>query len=77
MNFSRRSFLKSAASVAPLLAWEPLLLAQGLERAHEGAADVIIVGAGVGGCAAAWAACRAGLRVILTEETDWIGGQPC
>jgi hypothetical protein len=33
------------------------------------------VGGSVGGCAAALAACRAGLRVVLTEATDWIGGQ--
>lgn len=38
-------------------------------------ADVIIAGGGLGGCAAAIAACRNGLKVILTEETDWIGGQ--
>lgn len=38
-------------------------------------ADVVIVGGGTGGCAAALAAARNGLRVILTEETDWIGGQ--
>lgn len=38
-------------------------------------ADVVIVGGGLGGCAAALAACRNGLRVILTEETDWLGGQ--
>jgi hypothetical protein len=38
-------------------------------------ADLAIVGGGFGGCAAALAACRAGLDVILTEETDWIGGQ--
>src|SRR4030095_2309943 len=38
-------------------------------------ADVIIVGGGLGGCAAAPAAARWGLSVILTEETDWIGGQ--
>lgn len=37
--------------------------------------DVLIVGGGVGGIAAALAAARAGCRVILTEETDWIGGQ--
>jgi hypothetical protein len=29
----------------------------------------------VGGCAAALAAARNGLRVVLTEETDWLGGQ--
>ena len=38
-------------------------------------ADVIIIGGGLGGCAAALAACRNGLNVILTEETDWLGGQ--
>lgn len=37
--------------------------------------DILIVGAGVGGCAAALAAARNGFRVVLTEETDWIGGQ--
>ncbi len=38
-------------------------------------ADIAIIGGGVGGCAAALAALRRGLRVILTEETTWIGGQ--
>lgn len=38
-------------------------------------ADVVIVGGGLGGCAAALAALRNSLTVILTEETDWIGGQ--
>ena len=37
--------------------------------------DILIVGAGMGGTAAALAALRLGRRVILTEETDWIGGQ--
>lgn len=45
------------------------------EGGRERAADLVVVGGGVGGCAAALAACRAGMRVILTEETDWIGGQ--
>lgn len=38
-------------------------------------ADVVIIGGGLGGCASALAACRNGLSVIMTEETDWIGGQ--
>jgi hypothetical protein len=38
-------------------------------------ADVLIVGAGVGGCAAALAATALGYHVVLTEPTDWIGGQ--
>ncbi|MEF3304666.1 FAD-dependent oxidoreductase [Paenibacillus sp. GYB003] len=38
-------------------------------------ADVAVVGGGVGGCAAALAAARMGKSVVMTEETDWIGGQ--
>jgi hypothetical protein len=45
------------------------------ENARELAADVVIAGGGLGGFAAAIAALRNGLHVILTEETDWIGGQ--
>ncbi len=37
--------------------------------------DIVVAGGGVGGFAAALAACRNGMRVVLTEETDWIGGQ--
>jgi hypothetical protein len=37
--------------------------------------DVLIVGGGTGGCAAAMAVCALGLSVVMTEETDWIGGQ--
>jgi NADPH-dependent 2,4-dienoyl-CoA reductase/sulfur reductase-like enzyme len=37
--------------------------------------EVLIVGGGLGGVAAALAALRLGRRVILTEETDWLGGQ--
>lgn len=43
--------------------------------ARELPCDVAIIGASVGGCAAAIAALRSGARVILTEETDWVGGQ--
>lgn len=38
-------------------------------------ADVVIAGGGVGGCAAALSALRTGKTVVMTEETDWIGGQ--
>ena len=44
-------------------------------RAREIEADVAVIGGGVGGCSAALALARNGLRVVLTEETDWIGGQ--
>jgi hypothetical protein len=38
-------------------------------------ADLVVAGGGLGGFAAAMAALRKGLSVIMTEETDWIGGQ--
>jgi hypothetical protein len=37
--------------------------------------DLLVAGGGMGGCAAALAACRAGKSVVVTEETDWLGGQ--
>ena len=37
--------------------------------------DVLIVGGGLDGMAAALAALRGGKRVILTEEYEWLGGQ--
>ncbi|WP_278478706.1 FAD-dependent oxidoreductase [Tannerella forsythia] len=45
------------------------------EEANELRSDVVIIGGGFGGCATALAACRNGLNVVMTEETDWIGGQ--
>ncbi len=42
---------------------------------NDSSCDILIVGGGTGGCAAAMSACSMGLRVVLTEETDWIGGQ--
>ncbi|KRV46465.1 FAD-dependent oxidoreductase [Wenjunlia vitaminophila] len=38
-------------------------------------ADVLVVGGGTGGVAAALGALRVGRTVILTEEYDWLGGQ--
>jgi hypothetical protein len=37
--------------------------------------DVAVIGGGTGGIAGALAALRAGARVLLSEETDWVGGQ--
>ena len=37
--------------------------------------EIAIIGGGLGACAAALAAARSGRRVILTEETHWLGGQ--
>ncbi len=75
MRIPRRSFLRTTGSLLPLAGYTSRLWSQTPRPGSEETADVVIGGGGVGGCAAALAACRAGLRVILTEETDWIGGQ--
>ena len=62
---SRRSFLQLSGSG---------LLAV-LHTDSEWEADIAIIGGGTGGCAAALAALRMNQRVVLTEETEWIGGQ--
>jgi hypothetical protein len=74
---NRRAFL-SLSAITPLA---HLLPAYGQTRdvlkppEVELKADLVIIGAGVGGIACAIAAARNGLKVILTEEYDWIGGQ--
>jgi len=42
---------------------------------NERQADIAVIGGGLGGIAAALSALRAGRRVILTEESPWLGGQ--
>ena len=80
---NRRAFLHSVSASAATASVTPFLWqAQAAETSsrrraerNELAADLVIAGGGLGGCAAALSALRNGLRVILTEETDWIGGQ--
>jgi len=72
---NRRSFLRATTVALPLTGLSNARLTFAAAPGRELRADVVIVGGGVGGCAATLAACEAGLNVILTEETDWIGGQ--
>ena len=65
----RRAFAQAGAGALASLV-VPLL-----GEGREFSADVVIVGASLGGCAAALSVLQQGLSVILTEETDWIGGQ--
>jgi hypothetical protein len=80
----RRSFISSLAlgtgalTVSPLIAGASKAENARVKIAENGKifeADLIIAGGGMGGCAAALAALRNGLTVVMTEETDWIGGQ--
>src|SRR5690625_7782894 len=41
----------------------------------ERSADLVVIGGGLGGVAAALTAARLGRRVILTEADSWLGGQ--
>ncbi|MEC3880035.1 FAD-dependent oxidoreductase [Parapedobacter sp. 10938] len=80
----RRNFLETLAVSSGLFAVAPLssLSAQAAVKqikksdgTEQLEADVVIAGGGLGGFAAAMAALRNGQSVIMTEETDWIGGQ--
>ena len=75
----RRAFLEgSVIGLAGLLAagrGVPLAGAATVLKRRAIAADVVILGGGLGGCAAALAALRNGRTVVMTEPTDWIGGQ--
>ncbi len=64
---NRRKFLQYSASLLAV----PSLYG----NARELECEIAVIGGGVGGFAAALAALRNGRRVILTEETRWIGGQ--
>jgi hypothetical protein len=44
-------------------------------EAGEAVCEILVVGGGMGGASAALAAARSGRRVLLVEETDWLGGQ--
>lgn len=77
MPLSRREFLGTAFGAGWLgpLVFSAAPPTSREQKGRELKADVVIIGGSLGGCAAALAALRNGLRVIMTEETDWIGGQ--
>lgn len=75
---NRRGLLRrigGGLSLAPLLGTAREALAARAAARGEMTADVAIIGGGVGGVSAALAALRNGLSVVLTEPTDWLGGQ--
>lgn len=68
----RRTFVGGLAAWAVAPSWWHRARARPPEARR---ADLVIIGGGLGGCAAALAASARGLRVIMTEPTAWIGGQ--
>jgi hypothetical protein len=71
----RRQFLLRAGLITASTLLVPATTARPARAASERTADILIVGGGIGGVAAALAALQLGRTVILTEETDWLGGQ--
>lgn len=76
----RRKFIQMVSAGSALLsgAGVPLLATASANRKRarfEITADVVVAGGGLGGFAATLAMLKSGLKVVLTEETDWIGGQ--
>lgn len=80
----RRNFIEMIGTTGflasvPVLSSESLYAAAKKDKHRKGmaeiCADLVIAGGGIGGCACAIAALRNGLSVVVTEETDWIGGQ--
>ncbi len=69
MNVNRRQLLGTAAAGAALAA-SPLALA----AVKEEKADLVIVGGGLGGLSAAYAAVRKGLKPIVIEKLKFLGG---
>ncbi len=75
-SMERRRFLELCGLCAAAGSYPRILsAASGGGSRSEISADIVIIGGGLGGCAAALAATRMGKRVVLTEPTDWIGGQ--
>lgn len=86
-QLGRRAFLRTLGAAVPGMFFAPALAAPQPQTNPSSVAslssvtsgeletDLVVIGGSLGGCAAALAAARNGLKVILAEETDWLGGQ--
>ncbi len=76
MAITRRSVLRSAvaAGAVATLGVDRSAAASAMPQKLPGV-DVLVVGGGTGGVAAALALLQGGRTVVLTEPTGWIGGQ--
>jgi len=65
----KHAFKLAAAAAAVVLAMNPALAE---DRTYD--ADVVVIGAGASGSAAAWAAAEKGLKVVTLEKSAMVGG---
>ncbi|GAB4282905.1 MAG: FAD-dependent oxidoreductase [Oscillatoriaceae cyanobacterium] len=70
-----RRLLSISCSLIALAAGQPALSAPPRNPDREVTCDLLVVGGGLSGAAAAYEALHAGRTVCLTEITDWVGGQ--
>lgn len=71
MKITRRQLLGSAAATAAVVA-APAGVAEA--AVVEKKTDLVIIGAGLGGLAAGFAAVRKGVKPIILEKEDFLGG---
>ncbi|MDO5531960.1 FAD-dependent oxidoreductase [Sutterella sp.] len=65
----KTSFKLAAAAAAVMFAMNPALAA---DQTYE--SDIVVIGAGASGSAAAWAAAEKGLKVVTLEKSAMVGG---
>lgn len=79
MGLTRRTLLRAGglatATAAATVTSQTVTKLAGAAAVPVYKPDVLVIGAGTGGVAAALALLKAGRTVVLTEQTGWLGGQ--
>lgn len=71
-RFGKAGWLAIGVMLSVLLQWVP---AQAVPATQTVSCEMLVVGGGLAGVAAAYEGLLSGRRVCLTEITDWVGGQ--
>lgn len=74
LYFARDAHDRPPNDPVELTAWKDVMAGRSWEPASEGTFDVVIIGGGIAGCAAALAAESQGLKVALVQDRPVFGG---